>query len=231
MQVRDAFWWTVVTLVVTVLFFEWTDVDVALQNHLFDQVARRWLIDAQAPLPRLFFYDGVKWLLIAIGSAVVLGWLATFAMKSIRPQRKRLLFLILCMGLIPLAVAGGKRVSNVFCPADLILYGGDKPYVRLLEPMPRTVTEEGRCWPAGHASGGFSLLGLFFLCNSRRHRNLGLGAGLLFGWLMGAYQMAKGAHFLSHTLVTMELAWLMALGFYALLYRGWRTPVAKARCE
>lgn len=230
MRIRQMFWWTVAIFAATVLVFEWTDLDVLVQNQLFDRAAGTWLIDAQAPLPRLLFYDGVKWLLIAAGSGAVIAWLASYVVDALRPQRPRLFFLILCMGLIPLVMATGKRLSNVFCPADLTLYGGNKPYVRLFEAMPKTVTEEGRCWPAGHASGGFSLMALFFLFRSRRQRILGLAAGFLLGWLMGLYQMAKGAHFLSHTLVTMELAWLLILALYACINRQWRQRLGDAYC-
>jgi membrane-associated PAP2 superfamily phosphatase len=66
-----------------------------------------------------------------------------------------------------------------------------------------------RCFPAAHASGGFALLSLYFLFKKRRNRRLALGFALTLGWLMGGYKMVVGDHFISHTLITMELAWLL----------------------
>jgi membrane-associated PAP2 superfamily phosphatase len=39
------------------------------------------------------------------------------------------------------------------------------------------------------------------------------------GWIMGGYQMLKGAHYLSDTLVTMLLAWIIHLLLRRLLLR------------
>ncbi|MDH5298841.1 MAG: phosphatase PAP2 family protein, partial [Desulfobulbaceae bacterium] len=156
---------------------------------------------------------------------------ASFRAHRLRPWRRLLFFLILSLGLVPLSAATGKKYTNVFCPSDLALFSGDKPYVKLFEPMPASVEECGRCFPAGHASGGFSLMALYFLSSSRRRRAIGLCTGLGLGWVMGAYQMAKGAHFLSHTVVTMELAWLLILLFYGLCFQGWRTPLGQAVCQ
>ena len=69
----------------------------------------------------------------------------------------------------------------------------------------------GGCFPAGHASGGFALLGLVAARGTRRWRNGILALGLGLGWWMGGYQMLKGAHYLSHTLTTMIVAWLVVL--------------------
>jgi membrane-associated PAP2 superfamily phosphatase len=39
----------------------------------------------------------------------------------------------------------------------------------------------------------------------------GLALGLAAGWIVGIYQMLKGVHYLSHTIVTMFLAWMIIL--------------------
>ncbi len=224
------FWITAGLLVATLLFFEFTNLDLQLQRLLYDPHTRTWLVDGNAPLPRLFFYSGVKWVLAIGGAVLFFLLLAGFRVARLRPWRRVFFFMILCMGMVPLLVAGAKNVTNVFCPSDLALFNGNKPYVRLFEPMPAGIDGCGCCFPAGHASGGFALMALYFLSARRRRRALGLAAGIGLGWIMGIYQMAKGAHFLSHTIVTMELAWMLILLFYALLYRGWRTPLARAVC-
>jgi membrane-associated PAP2 superfamily phosphatase len=42
-------------------------------------------------------------------------------------------------------------------------------------------------------------------------RWLGLVLGLAAGWIVGTYQMLKGVHYLSHTIVTMFLVWTIIL--------------------
>ena len=81
-----------------------------------------------------------------------------------------------------------------------------EPYPADDQPSPR-----GGCFPAGHASGGFALLGLIAVRSSRRWRNGVIALGLGLGWWMGLYQMLKGAHYPSHTTTTMLIAWMVVL--------------------
>ena len=59
------------------------------------------------------------------------------------------------------------------------------------------------------------------LATTHRGRLRGLAIGLGAGTWMGVYQMLKGAHYLSHTLITALLMWLLFLGCRALLQRLW----------
>lgn len=72
-------------------------------------------------------------------------------------------------------------------------------------------TENIRCYHAGHASGGFALISLVFLFKSKRNKVIAAVSALAIGWSMGLYKMLIGDHFLSHTIVTMLLAWLTIL--------------------
>ena len=54
-------------------------------------------------------------------------------------------------------------------------------------------------------------MSFFFLFKKRRNKYLALGAALIIGWAMGTYKMIIGDHFLSHTVITMILAWLIIL--------------------
>ena len=66
-------------------------------------------------------------------------------------------------------------------------------------------------FPAGHASGGFALMSLAGLATTRRCRLALLTVGLAAGWWMGLYQMFRGDHYLSHTLVSMLLGYAVFL--------------------
>ena len=52
---------------------------------------------------------------------------------------------------------------------------------------------------------------LFFCCSGRRAGFSALFITAGIGWIMGLYQMMRGEHFLSHTVVSMLLAWQINL--------------------
>jgi membrane-associated PAP2 superfamily phosphatase len=92
-------------------------------------------------------------------------------------------------------------------------YGGKEIYLKTWTGYDDTnrPVKCGNCWPAGHASGGFALVAVASLALTRRGQVLGTLAGLTVGSIMGVYQMVKGAHYLSDTLVTLLLAWIIHL--------------------
>jgi membrane-associated PAP2 superfamily phosphatase len=109
-----------------------------------------------------------------------------------------------CVVLIPLL----KRASATSCPWDLAEFGGIAHYVShwrigVADGGP------GRCFPSGHASSAFAFLSGFFALRRaypRAARAWLLGVlivGALFGWA----QMARGAHYASHTLWTAWICW------------------------
>lgn len=210
-------WPAIAALVLTFLLFEITRLDLSIQDRLYDFSTQRWMIDAQAALPRAVFYTGPKAILIALGVALLLlalgpqSWRKRLRMPE--PKRKNLLVAFLTLGSVPAFVGGLKSVTNVFCPSEIRNYGGSAPYVRVLERTTENTPsgQRGHCFPAGHASGGFALLGLVGLARTTRGRALLVLLGLGAGTFMGAYQMAKGAHFLSHTVVTALIAWIFVL--------------------
>ena len=99
------------------------------------------------------------------------------------------------------------------CPKNEIHYGGTYPHTAVWESYtkPYTHLKDIKCWPAGHASGGFALMSLFFLFRRKRNKYLALSSAIVIGWSMGIYKMFIGDHFFSHTLITMFLAWLIIL--------------------
>ncbi|KAB7885411.1 phosphatase PAP2 family protein, partial [Poseidonibacter ostreae] len=90
------------------------------------------------------------------------------------------------------------------------------PDVKLFDSYPTEFVQNKKikCWPAGHASGGFALLSLFFLFKKRINQIYALIFALSVGWSMGTYKMLIGDHFLSHTIITMLIAWLLVLIIY-----------------
>ena len=199
-------------LALCLLLFEFSDVDFIIQNYFFNHTTHHWLLDRNEPILKFILYDGLKVLLVLFTLLVFVVLIFFRKAARVRDYRQGLLIVLLSMILVPAVVGELKTLTNVPCPRDLSLFTGNYPYIKLFDPYPSDFhqTEPVRCYPAGHASGGFALLSLFFLFKTPRNRRYALLIGMGFGWSTGLYKMLVGDHFLSHTVVTMLLAWLIA---------------------
>jgi len=152
---------------------------------------------------RDLLHNGGRWLAgAALAACALLAWRGT------RAQRLRRLawFGLVLAALVTVPLL--KRFSATSCPWDLSDFGGGAAYVPhwLL-----TVVDggPGHCFPSGHAVAAFAFLPLYFQWRGTRPRLalsllfVVLGFGALFGWA----QLARGAHFPSHTLWSAWLCW------------------------
>lgn len=116
-----------------------------------------------------------------------------------------------------LIVALFKRLLPAECPWDLIQFGGKNAFISIFQPYP-SQGHRNLCFPAGHASIGYAWLALYFywLPVSQRKAFYGLWIGMLAGLALGIAQQLRGAHFLSHDVVTAWLCWIVACGVYFL---------------
>lgn len=120
------------------------------------------------------------------------------------------------MALVPLAavalVSVLKQHSQTSCPWDLQAFGGTAHWVShwawgVGDGGP------GHCFPAGHASSALCFVGGWFVLRqvNARAAALWLAASLLAGLLVGLGQQLRGAHFMSHTLWSAWLCWMVGL--------------------
>lgn len=184
----------------------------------FDQLAQvpffrpdGWLIDKTFHAGYKYsLYTGPKVLIGIVGGIFLLLFLISFLPRykfRLQTWRKPLLLILASIILVPLAVAAIKAFSGVYSPVDLLPYGGKHPHIGLLDRLwTYGVVSGGRSFPAGHASGGFALMALYYLPLRDVWKRILFCFGLVGGWGMGLYQMARGEHFLSHTLTSMFLA-------------------------
>jgi membrane-associated PAP2 superfamily phosphatase len=218
-------WPAVALLGVCLWYFQVSDADLAIQDHLFDFEKGRWLVDKEAWWPTFWFHKLPKYLIIAFGVFLLLRVYVAPRWRKwpwFRPAPLAPVWVvILCLAITPIVVAILKANTHVFCPWDVDRYGGKEIYLKTWTKYDETnrPAKCGNCWPAGHASGGFALVAVASLAVTRRGRVMGTLAGLTVGSIMGIYQMVKGAHYLSDTLVTMLLAWIIHLLLRRLLLR------------
>jgi lipid A ethanolaminephosphotransferase len=173
------------------------------------------------PIAQRVLHDGGRVL-----SGVALAACCVWALRGdARAMARRLRaawigVVLLCL----VAVPGLKRVSQTSCPWDLEAFGGTAAYVPhwllgVIDGGP------GHCFPSGHAVAAFAFLPLYFQWRPTHPRRAWallattLGAGALFGWA----QLARGAHFPSHTLWSAWLCW--TIGAMASRWLGARDRV------
>jgi len=204
---------TTIVLIFTVIFFGTSDIDIVVQDKFFDASTHHWIVDRALEPYKFIFYDGIKKLLILFAVSVLLALVFLRNNKTVIAYRKGLILIVLSAIFVPLIVGGLKKVTNMPCPKNEIHYGGVYPSTTVWESYPPSFKKCHKicCFPAAHASGGFALLSLFFLFRKRRNRILALVSALTVGWSMGLYKMLIGDHFLSHTVISMILAWLIVL--------------------
>lgn len=210
---------TIALIVFVLLGFEMTNIDVWTQNHFYDAGALaktpldRWLISKNDPFTEHWLHEFPRDIAAYSAVGLLLAFTASFFAKPLAAYRSRILFLALSIALTAFFVGGAKKYTNTFCPNQTTLYGGDIPHVTVLESYPKDFvqTRKGRCYPAGHATAGFSFMALWFVFRNRRAKIAGLTFGVAYGWVLGTFQMLRGEHFLSHTVVSMIACWLVIL--------------------
>ncbi len=209
-------WPAIGLLVALFALFDLTSLDLVVQDWFFNFQTGEWLVDAKAVLPRIFFYTGAKVAIISLAVMflmLALGPEAWCRRLAPRLRRRDIWVVLLTLASGPGLIAVAKVNTNVFCPYEIQRYGGSEPYVHVMEHYPagEKPAQRGRGFPAGHASGGFALCALAGLAATRRGRIIGIMIGMTVGSGMGLYQMLKGAHYLSHTVITALACWILFL--------------------
>ena len=209
-------------LILALAFVQFSSFDIVLQNNFFDFEQKKWLVDKNEPLAKFFFYQLPK---ILLGFAIIFSLLASFVAK----KRQKFFLIFLGLTLIPLIAGNVKKFTNIYCPSQLEIYGGDKPYVKIFDsyPLGFVAQKSGQCFPAGHAVTGFCIFILFFVLQKKAHKILAFFAAMILGWVLGLYQMLKGAHFFGDTMVAMLLCFLLA----AIIARIHEVRLAKSLSE
>lgn len=220
--VRDAL--GIAMLVTAALALNRLGADLGVADLAYDAAARafRW---REHPLLTSLLHDGARWLAATLLVALVV-LLAASRHPALRPWRPALAFMVVGALAAAGTVALLKSLSTHSCPWDLARYGGSAAFFPFLGSVPPD-PGPGRCTPSGHASTGFMWIpALYALRRSpfavprRDALRCPVAAGVIaFGAAVSLAQVARGAHFLSHTLLTAALCWAVALA----LDRAWPT--------
>lgn len=108
-------------------------------------------------------------------------------------------------------IAALKGVNATSCPWDMAAFGGVAQHLSHWSGWFMPDGGSGRCFPAGHATSGFAFVGGFFALRGHLPRLARgwLAVALVAGLLLGLVQQVRGAHFMSHTLWTAYICWMV----------------------
>lgn len=211
---RPALW----TLLLFALFATW-------DRSSLDLVLARWFGTANGfPLRdhwlwSTVLHQGARRVAWAFQFVLLLAiWWPFGALRRISRRQRAHMFLAAMLSL--LAISTLKNMNTTSCPWDLSEFGGAARYV---SHWTWGIGDGGvgRCFPAGHASAAFCFLPGYFWLREKapREAKIWLIATLVAGFTIGLAQQVRGAHYLSHTLWTGWMCWIIAALCHGLLER------------
>ncbi len=139
------------------------------------------------------------------------------------PQRSERVYWLMVTVVSLIAVPTIKQFSATSCPWDLALFGGQAQHV-LHWRWGVADGGSGRCFPSGHAVGAFAFFSQYFLWRGyqpRRARRW-LVAVLVVGTIFGLAQLARGAHYVSHSAWSALICFALSAVADAMRERWWR---------
>ncbi|MEK6789202.1 MAG: phosphatase PAP2 family protein [Pseudomonadota bacterium] len=150
-----------------------------------------------------------------------------------RTERVQAGIFILLASAIALAVNGLLKTHSVHsCPWSLSAFGGKADFFRLLDPLPAN-PGSGGCLPSGHAAVGFMWWPVVYACIRWRPSLTAIAFAVViaFGAFCGLIQIMRGAHFVSHVLMTAAVTGgCTSLTFHLCLRAGfWQRQPAPAQ--
>lgn len=174
-------------------------------------------------------HRGGRLVVIAAGVAALVGWLVARRSARLALWRRPALYVVATIAACASLVGILKAASDRPCPWDVARYGGASPHWPLFASAPPTAGA-GRCFPSAHAATGYSLVAVYFGLRDRRRRaaRWALVGALAVGTAFGFAQVARGAHFTSHNVVSALLSWYVALALYEWLLSGLRAETPSA---
>ena len=152
-------------------------------------------------------HQGGRWLGFIVLAALLLNLWRPWTPALRRAERWRWVGLtLLCLLLVPAI----KQISPTSCPWELREFGGVAAHV---SHWRWTAVDGGRghCFPSGHATAAFAFISGWFVLRAAypRAARAWLAAVMITGIAFGWGQMARGAHYASHTMWAAWLCWTL----------------------
>lgn len=180
--------------------------DYALADLLFRLQGGQWLLRHSWLLEHVL-HDNAKEFIRLIPLGILIVSAATWKKPHWYAYRNGMIYLLI-IPLCSVSIVGLlKSHSGTYCPASLVRYGGNV----FADAWSFHWGAKG-CTPAGHSSGGYTWVALYFIAKvyCPRWQMVSLLPGFLIGCTLGLTQQVRGEHFISHDLWTLCICWLVS---------------------
>lgn len=200
------------------IIFHQTQVDVWLAK-LFYAGEAKWTYQDSFWTETILHKGGMK-LIIAGFSFFILKFIYDLSRKKLtREQKVEKVYFLLTYIFTVTIIGVLKKQTTLPCPWHVKEFDGPRDF-QAIWTLFNPLYPKGNCFPAGHASAGYALFALYFAKSLYQRSSLQyLLPGLVLGLIFGISQQFRGAHFLSHDLITVTLCLLLPLTVtYSLRY-------------
>lgn len=195
------FWPLLVLVFLQIVFLIWPGIDLWFSRLFFVMPNGFYLAD-RWPLQLMdVVFGNLHWVLLLI---VPWLWLASlhWAGKGEAALRRRLLFLLMVVALVPTLMVGVLRAeSGRATPENTTVFGGEKYFSGAFRPAAEC---RGHCsFVSRHAANGFVLMAFAWVLGARGWLSVGIGLGLL----AGVARVAQGEAYLSDVLFALWIVY------------------------
>lgn len=221
---RTHFYYPALAFAALAILVQLAGLDMLIADRLYALEGGQWALK-EAWLTSVVIHKFGKYLSLLIALAVLTGLLQSYVTQKLRDRRRELIYLLCAAGGGSALISLIKSVSHVSCAWDFSRYGGDQPYASVFTEIVQQ--SGGSCFPAGHASGGYAWVALYFLGVYLQSgwRWAGMSFAIIIGLIFGISQQLRGAHFISHDLWTLGICWFFSLLMYRLILVNKPTPL------
>lgn len=203
--------WVTCVLLALIIAWDLTGLDLVLERWFGAPTGfalrDHWLFST-------VLHEGARRVAWALQLALLLAvWWPVGVLRKLSRSERAAMFIAAMV--ILLVVSIFKNLNTTSCPWDLAEFGGTARYV---SHWSWGVHDggAGRCFPAGHASAAFCFLPGYLWLREKapRQARIWLIATLVAAMTIGLAQQVRGAHYLSHTLWTGWISWVVAVVCY-----------------
>lgn len=207
-----------ISLISLIFSIEYFNLDYLLGNLFYDANNKMWPL-RDYWLTKTVLHDWGQKLSISMGIITFLSLIASLVYKKWQSYTRLLFYLFIASVSGPILIAILKNFTHIYCPYNLTIFGGDKPYIRLFDPVNINLPI-GHCFPGGHSSGGYAFISLYFYMYilNQKYKFHGLSIGIFIGTIFGLTQELRGAHFLSHDICSLFICWFLSAILFVIIF-------------
>ena len=128
---------TAILLIAVIVLFQFSDLDIFVQNFFYNFESKTWLINKDKPILKFFLYDGLKTGLIIFAVLILLALVIFRKKPLIQKYKKGLIIVLLAAILVPLLIGSLKAITNTPCPCNIVNFNGKYPDIKVFDLYPK----------------------------------------------------------------------------------------------